>query len=75
MPVLRDPKLILASEVKLDFSLEAMGFEIGEIDVMIEGFASPTEAEVADTLPTTSSPVPVTKPGDLWLLGPNRVRY
>jgi DNA modification methylase len=61
------------SEVKLDFSLEATGFEMGEIDVMIEGLASPTEAEAADTLPTMSSPVPVTKPGDLWLLGRNRL--
>ena len=61
------------SEVKLDFSLEATGFEMAEIDLMIEGLASPTEAEAADTLPTMSSPVPVTKPGDLWLLGRNRL--
>jgi DNA modification methylase len=61
------------SEVKLDFSLEATGFEMGEIDLMIEGLASPLEAEAADTLPTMSSPVPVTKPGDIWLLGRNRL--
>jgi len=61
------------SEVKLDFSLESTGFEMGEIDLMIEGLASPTEAEAADTLPTMSSPVPVTKPGDIWLLGRNRL--
>jgi len=61
------------SEVELDFSLEATGFEMGEIDVMIEGLASPAEAEAADALPTMSSPVTVTKPGDLWLLGPNRL--
>jgi DNA modification methylase len=61
------------AEVKLDFSLEATGFEMGEIDLMIEGLASPLEAEAADTLPKMSSPVPVTKPGDIWLLGPNRL--
>jgi len=61
------------SEVNLDFSLEATGFEMAEIDVMIEGLASPTEAEAADTLPEMSSPVPVSKPGDLWLLGRNRL--
>ena len=61
------------SELKLDFCLEATGFEMGEIDMMIEGLASPTEAEAAETLPKMSSPVPVTKPGDLWLLGRNRV--
>jgi DNA modification methylase len=61
------------SEIKLGFSLEATGFEMGEIDVMIEGLASPTEAEAVDTLPKMSSSVPVTKPGDLWLLGRNRL--
>jgi len=61
------------SEIKLDFSLEATGFEMGEIDVMIDGLASPFEAEAADTLPKLRSAVPITKPGDLWLLGRNRV--
>jgi DNA modification methylase len=61
------------SEVKLDFSLEATGFEMGEIDLMIEGLASPKEAEAGDTLPKIGSPVPVTKPGDVWLLGRNRL--
>ena len=61
------------SEIKLDFSLEATGFEIGEIDVMIEGLASTREVDAADTLPKLSSLVPVTRPGDLWLLGPNRL--
>ena len=45
------------SEVSLDFSLEATGFAMGEIDVMIEGFASPPKAEDADSLPTMGSPV------------------
>lgn len=61
------------SEVNLDFSLESTGFEMAEIDLMIEGLASPTEAEAADTLPTMSSPVSVTKPGDIWLLDRNRL--
>jgi len=61
------------SEVKLDFNLEATGFEMGEIDLMIEGLESPTETEAADPLPRMSSPVPVTKPGDVWLLGRNRL--
>jgi DNA modification methylase len=40
---------------------------------MIENLASPAEVETADTLPEVSSPLPVTKPGDLWLLGRNRL--
>ena len=61
------------SELKLDFRLEATGFETGEIDMMIEGLASPTEAKAADTFPKMNAPVPVTKAGDLWILGRNRV--
>lgn len=61
------------SEVSLDFSLEATGFAMGEIDVMIEGFASPPKAEDADSLPTMGSPVSVTNPGDVWLLGRSRL--
>lgn len=61
------------SEAQLDFSLEATGFEMGEIDLRIENIASPPEADAADALPTTSSPVAVAKPGDLWLLGRNRL--
>jgi ParB-like chromosome segregation protein Spo0J len=33
------------SEVELDFSLEATGFEMGEIDVMVENLAPATEGE------------------------------
>jgi DNA modification methylase len=63
------------SEVELDFSLEATGFEMGEIDIMIEGLATSTDAgqDVADVLPKVGDAVPVSKPGDLWLLGKNRL--
>lgn len=74
-----DPRLLgeqlkALSEVQLDFDLETIGFEMGEIDVFIEGLASPPEPEAADTLPPrTSSIVAVTKPGDVWLLGSHRM--
>ena len=61
-------------EVDLDFDLEATGFEIGEIDVLIEG-ASPEakgNSDPADDLPETKS-VAVTRAGDLWLAGPHRI--
>lgn len=63
------------SEVELDFSLEAIGFEMGEIDVMIEGL-QPHEAvgeDVADQIPETVVAPQVTKSGDIWLLGRHRV--
>src|ERR1035441_2265893 len=38
------------SVLDLDFSLEATGFEMGEIDLRIEGLDSPSEADGADDL-------------------------
>ena len=63
------------SEVELDFSLEATGFEIGEIDAYIEGLspASQDETDPPDAIPTTDNAVPVTKAGNLWLLKRHRI--
>jgi DNA modification methylase len=60
--------------VDLDFDLEATGFEVGEIDVLIEG-ASPEakgNSDPADDLPAINS-LAVTRTGDLWLAGPHRI--
>jgi DNA modification methylase len=58
----------------LDFSLEATGFSIGEIDLRIEGLSDSAEGEDAEDLlePTAGQP-PVSEPGDLWLLGKHRI--
>jgi DNA modification methylase len=71
---------LLAEQLKelsildLDFSLEVTGFEMGEIDLRIEGLNSPPEGDdPADALPESQAGPPVTRPGDLWLLGPHRV--
>jgi ParB-like chromosome segregation protein Spo0J len=41
------------SLLNLDFSLEATGFEMGEIDLKIEGLTSPSDEEdPADAIPT-----------------------
>ena len=67
-------QLKLLSETELDFSVEATGFEIGEIDILIEGLMpshekepDPADAEVE------ANDKGATRPGDLWLLGPHRV--
>jgi hypothetical protein len=62
------------SALDLDFSLDVTGFEIGEIDLLIEGQgqSEPTEPDPADGVPEASGP-PVAKPGDLWVLGRHRV--
>lgn len=60
---------------ELDFSIEATGFEIGEIDLRIEALSKIKEAEEdpADTIPSSRDVPVVSKPGDLWLLRRHRV--
>jgi len=60
------------SELELDFSLEVTGFEMGEIDVMIEGLGSNAD-ERGKELPVQADGSEVCQLGDLWLLGSNRV--
>lgn len=64
-------QLKVLSLSELDFSLEAIGFDVGEIDFRIQGLASVHEDE-DDTAELHVGPA-VTKPGDLWLLGPHRL--
>jgi hypothetical protein len=63
------------AEVNLEFSLEVTGFAMAEIDLVIEGMAPATEGEddPADAVAQPSSGPPVSRTGDLWLLGPHRV--
>lgn len=63
------------SKVELDFSLEVTGFDMGEIDLRIESLTANEQSEddPGDALPPTSNQVPVSRPGDLWLLGRHRV--
>ena len=63
------------SELDLDFSLEATGFQMGEIDLRIEGLATARadERDPADVLPAVRTGPAISQLGDLWLLGQNRV--
>ena len=66
-------KSLAAAE--LDFSLEATGFEMGEIDLLIEGLvpAIDGKSDPADMLPESESRVQVTRSGDIWSLGRHRI--
>jgi hypothetical protein len=63
------------ASVELDFSLEATGFTMAEIDLRIEQLAEASESkpDPADTLPDIPDCPPLSRPGDLWLLGKHRV--
>jgi DNA modification methylase len=57
----------------LDFSLDVTGFTMGEIDLHIEGLSAKAGAvDPADDF-TAADQTPVTRPGDLWLLGKHRI--
>lgn len=65
-------KLLLEDVGEIDVSLT--GFSVGEIDVLLDGGeigAMPAE-DADDTVPALSSE-PVSKPGDVWVLGEHRL--
>jgi ParB-like chromosome segregation protein Spo0J len=72
---------LLAEQLKelslsdLDFSLEATGFEMGEIDLRIENLSGDAvvDDDPADTAPSDDTGPPISRPGDLWQLGVHRV--
>ena len=62
------------SSVELDFDIETIGFDMGEIDLRIESLnareASPAESPIPDV-----SGRAVSRLGDLWLIGRHKLLY
>ena len=61
------------ASLDLDFSLEATGFTMAEIDLKIEGIGAPTEKEDSADAAVESAGPAVTTAGDLWQLGQHRI--
>jgi len=63
------------SLLDLDFSIEATGFEMAEIDLMIDSLvpAHLDKVDPADAIPSVRTKTEVTKAGDVWLLDRHRV--
>jgi hypothetical protein len=63
------------SILDLDFSIEATGFEMGEIDVMIEGLAPASREpdDPADVIPDSLGKPQVARAGDVWMIVDHRV--
>jgi len=57
--------------VDIDFDLSSMGFEMAEVDLLLD---PPKKNDPADAVeePDDARP-PVTQAGDLWLLGGHRL--
>jgi DNA modification methylase len=60
------------SELVLDFDIEAVGFELPEIDLRIQSLDDPDTSDNADEFNAATGPA-VSVPGDLWLLGSHRL--
>ena len=65
-------QLQVLSSVELDFDIETIGFDIGEIDLRIESLSAKETSAAELPIPDVSGPV-VTRVGDLWLLGRHRL--
>jgi DNA modification methylase len=60
------------SELVLDFDIEAIGFEMPEIDLRIQSLDESDAADRADEFEVVTGPA-VCIAGDLWQLGPHRL--
>jgi ParB-like chromosome segregation protein Spo0J len=62
------------AQVELNFDIDATGFDVGEIDVRIEGLESDNDDSWPDRLPTSCNAATISKLGDQWLLGKHVIR-
>jgi hypothetical protein len=60
------------SELALEFNIEATGFELPQIDLLIQGTEDADETDCDDIF-SVSEDSPVSRAGDLWCLGGNRL--
>jgi DNA modification methylase len=60
------------NELVLDFDIEAIGFELPEIDLRIQALDTSDAADNADEFEPSTGPA-VSIAGDLWRLGPHRL--
>lgn len=62
------------AELDFDFDLTLTGFELPEIDTLISGIGTEEAApDPADDVPGPQAGPPVTRPGDIWQIGPHRL--
>jgi DNA methylase/ParB-like nuclease domain len=62
------------SDLHLDFSIEATGFSVGEIDLRIEELSTSADSNNEPELPLAKpTGIAVSQPGDLWRLGSHLV--
>jgi len=69
-------EVVLSEELQLlaaeDFDLSLIGFDDGELDALLSGLGEETDTEGEDDVPEPPED-PISRPGDLWLLGNHRL--
>jgi DNA modification methylase len=60
-------------ELDTDFEIGVTGFSVAEIDALVDGIALEEPQNPKDDRLPEVADVAVTRPGDLWLLGPHRL--
>lgn len=66
-------RIEIASIIQLDeMPIEILGWETGEIDLLLEGTIETEDTDAADDVPDLPDE-PVARSGDLWLLGRHRL--
>lgn len=61
------------SEADLDFDLDAIGFDMPEIDLRIQSLGDLSDEPADESDSTPASGPPVSMVGDIWQLGPHRI--
>jgi DNA modification methylase len=62
------------SLINLDFDLEVTGFEVAELDLRIESLnLNVDQSDPADIVPAAPTGEPVSRLGDVWMLGRHRL--
>lgn len=59
-------ELAYLAELDFDFDLTLTGFELAEVDALIQGTGEVEGPDPADELPAPSDAPTVTRPGDIW---------
>ncbi len=63
----------LLAELRAEDSLDGIGFDSAEVDQLLAQLEAGNAAEVNDPGPDEPPDRPITRPGDLWLLGQHRM--
>jgi DNA modification methylase len=63
-------ELAFQASLEIDFDPEALGFSVTEVDLLLGNTVMPSPED--EILPISPTPRPVSWPGDIWSLGPNR---